>query len=1256
MGSPEDAPVASWTPRQEWLMRALSWDGLLVARTPDFASPERLILPAGRDVTSALTGPVPIAIDGELWLRLAPVDRGHPWRDGWRVRLWSSHDEDEVLELSAAHPDGSLHVPAGASIRAMPETAPAFARASPLEGCAPVPLLDAAFARHTRQSSAAREVAAAQTAGDWMTPTAAEPAPWWEIDLGASHLVEHIAVHGSDALTLTVEVFAYHRPDGRPAAPHTVTLAPGAGARGSEVDAVGRFVRVTGTLADGVACALALGAVEVMAAALSGGSLLRSACRSFTLFAERPLFSRGDFTDWTSYRQVWERAVAFGRGLAARLGDGPERIFVGLCAGGRQDWVVADLACIQRGYVVVPLAFSDGPDRLAHIARECNLRAVVCSPEMVPVLGALDGPSLELVVEMAPVEDERPAMALDHVAHVTSAALEAEGRSSAAPFVERPGGELYTVLYTSGSTGHPKGAMRSYDAFDALVDSYGSVQPAVHLSFQPLSHLSERMMLPTMIRNGARVGFASGDAARLFDEVSRLQPTVFGGVPRIFDVLRAQYEAALEAHRVEHPDADEARAAAAVLPRFRALFGDRLQAVSVGSAKPSEAVLAFMRACFSDCWVNEGYGSTEVGTIAVNGAVVPGVEVILIEVPELGYYAGGLPERGEICVRTPHMISGYLGRDSTFDDAGYFHTGDLGERGADGVIRVIGRRTNVVKLAQGEFVAPERIEAALMRAPVVDQIYVHADAQQACVVAVVVPNPALTGGDAEAVRAALGEVGRAAGLASYELPAAVHLAAEAMTVENGLLTSSNKPNRRAIAAHYSTILDALYQQATGSVLAAVRDVASALVGAVDLRAPIERAGVDSLASVQLVCMLEERLQRPVSMEAWFAATSLEDLARRVHAGGAAGHAEARADLERSLPFTRVPGNRPPPRYRSVLLTGATGFLGAGLLAALLEHTDATLYCLVRGDRDRVPAGDRVRVIAADLAAPRLGLDDASWAELAEVDAIIHAAAQVNWITLYGQLRAANVLGTLALLELAASGTASAFHFVSTISTAPADGDESTHLPEDVAFRSSGYGLSKWIAEEHVRRAGAAGLPVAIYRPAMIAGHSQHGRSNADDFGNRYLCGSAAMGLHLDLHHRLDMTPVDFVAEAIVALSREPATIGQTYHLVNLEQSPSYRALGAAMRAAGVPVEPADYPTFRAALLAAARAGGNALTPLLSYFPAAGFGLAMGPWPSARTRAALEALGVRCPPIDDALIARYVASLRERGLIDSEKLP
>ena len=1232
------------------------------------------------------------------------------WRESWGIHLSvaSESGERSVGFLSAGVPSVELAASPPARLIAQPafRTTPSLG-GEPPAGCPPVTLSDAGFGRVTRQSS----VEGAAALHLWMAPTAAEASPWWEVDFGQQLFLDAVEVHfdpdSPPQGQLEVCCYPYLDPEtSQPFFPELAwnALAPLSGAARLQlsVGAVGRFLRLR--LRGAAPQALHLHGVQTLAARLTQDRLLASYQRSFTLFAERPLFARrrrlpsgelSGYDRWQSYREVWEEALAARAGLGELLADAPAgaegRVFVGLFAPNQPEWVVCDLACVLGGWAVAPLAPTDGVERLAGIVERAGIACLIVGPEQLErarEVAARTG--VERIVLLPSLDGSPPPAAEGALPY---AELLARGAGSAPDLVEREPDELYTVLFTSGSTGTPKGAKRTYRAINALLPAFGVCQPAVHLCFKPLSHFSERAYLPTMLAHGGQVGFGSG-GERLFEDLALLRPSAVSGVPRVFNVLMARYEEDLARARASQPERDPDELEEEVLASLRGVFGDRLQSVSVGSAPPSRALMRFLLRCFRDQRVTEGYGSTECGTITVDDVVQPQVDVKLIDVPELGYFADDRPARGEILVKTQHMISGYLGDEETtqrnFDGEGYFRTGDLGERLPDGRVRVIGRRKNVVKLAQGEFVAPERIEGALMQCPLVEQLVVHADSLQASVVALVVPNegalaaalPPGAGPEGPEARALLHEglraAGRAASLLPFELPSAIHVELERLSVERGLATSSNKIDRGAVEARYAEVFRALYAapqaEVPESVLEAVRRAASEVLGR-EVAADADllgELGVDSLAGVELVARVQERLQREVPLDAWYGSATLDELARRIQLDAGVGSAAAagdslaamaREDLARPLELGPLgePRSGPP---RVVLLSGATGFLGAHLLEALLAEPEARVLCLVRGED---PLGrlreararwelagelgwdERVEAISGDLALPRLGLDDARWERLAaECDAVLHAGAVVNWVRLYGALRAANVGGTLELLRLAASGRPSAFHHVSTISAAPPGGDEGSTLSEEQALAASPYALSKWIAEEHVRAAQGAGLPAAIYRPAMIAGHSQRGLGNEEDFLNRYLVGVAQLGCALDLETaRCDFTPVDFVAGAIARLLLEGELPARPLHLANLEASPTWRQLAEHLAAAGVPLEPRPYPEFRAALLEQPEC---ALTPLRAFFPAQGFGLRMGPWPRARSEALLAERGLSCPVADETLLATYVEALRRRGRI------
>jgi thioester reductase-like protein len=1279
--------MMGWTMQEAWLLVELGRRALVA--TLDGGPPLR----AGEDPrfraeVRASSGDVVLDLHldaAEATLALDPPDHEeHRFRDAWALVVEGAA---APATLRPGAPPAAVRAPRGALVlRPATETRVIMRRldGEPEE----VPLADAAFHVHTRQSSRRALPPRTEPLPPFMTPTEPEARPFWELDLGAPRFVAALRfdLTGVPAgARVVATAYAYAAPSGDPP-PGSFTCEAGApDERGrltlaASPETIAARVRVTLIAPRGEAASLSLRAAEVLAADPYAATWRATLRRSFALFRDRTLFTdvEGRARDRT-YGEVWAHAMALARGLAVRLEQrDEERVVLGLLLHNRAEWVLADLAAVERGYVVVPLGPDEPDARLAEVIAAARPTCIVCEAGDAERISAL-APKLRLLVvcdAAGKVSGPRRVRFEDVVNHGAGARTP--------PPAKRREDDLFTVIFTSGSTGRPKGAMRSYAGFQAMLRSYGLDQGARHLSHQPLWHVSERMFLPSLLVQGATIAFSRG-GAHLLDELRAFEPTVFGSVPRVFEVLHASFRRALRAAVAAAPERPLADVEAEELGAVRSAFGGRVRALSVGSAPVSAEVLGFLRRAFADLWVTEGYGTTELGTIAVNGVVRAHVEVKIVPLPD----APADLHRGELWVRTPHAITGYLGDARPLADAeGFVATGDLAERDASGAVRVVGRLGSAVKLAQGEFVSAERVETALEAAPIVDRLFIHAPSGAPGVAALVVPDrealARLLGADgalaelaarpdaAPAVLAALRAHARREGLPAWEWPRGVHLEAAPFTAEGGLLTSTGKLARGVLAARYGARLAALAagdppadpetSPDDGDLAARIARVAGRVLGhPLDPHDKLAEAGVDSLSAAEILAALRRDLGRDVPLSLWFEAPTAADLAARLErfAAPAALSPEIAADL--ALAPRSAPPYAPRP-LRAVLLTGATGLLGAHLVEALVARTELRLLCLVRAPDDdaaerrleaalaayaiAAPPPGRVRAVAADLAAPRLGLAAERWAELAaESDAIVHAAAEVSWLAPYPALRAANVLGTSALLDLAAEGRARPFHFVSTISTAPADGDEDTTLPLAAARAGTPYGLSKWIAEAHVRRAG---LPFAVYRPGMIAGSTRTGHGNPDDFLHRYLSGAAEMGLSLDLEERLDMTPVDFVAQAITALLvAEPAGGGATHHLVNVDRSPTYRELGRALRAAGVDVAPVSYAAFREAL---ARSGTSRLGALSAFFPAEGFSLRTGPWPHARTAARLAALGVEAPVVDEALMARYVDSLRARGFV------
>ena len=275
---------------------------------------------------------------------------------------------------------------------------------------------------------------------------------------------------------------------------------------------------------------------------------------------------------------------------------------------------------------------------------------------------------------------------------------------------------------------------------------------------------------------------------------------------------------------------------------------------------------------------------------------------------------------------------------------------------------------------------------------------------------------------------------------------------------------------------------------------------------------------------------------------------------------------------------------------AVLLTGATGYLGRHLLQALLGQRFTHVYCLARpsehlnaaarvrsalGQATPPIVGERLRVFAADLSLPDLGLSPRDYARLArEVSVIVHCAADVSWSRSYAKLRATNVWPVAHLLRLACHGPAKHFALISSMAVCYS-AHESLHTSEQsdpIAYVSSmplGYAQSKAVAESLVRQAAERGLSASIFRPALIAGHSASGQANAADFVSWLVSGCIRMGYAPDVEWQLDMVPVDYVAAAIT-LNLNACSDLRTLHIAH-PQPRDWRALVLFLNLYGYPV-------------------------------------------------------------------------------------
>ncbi|MFH8746786.1 amino acid adenylation domain-containing protein [Streptomyces rimosus] len=403
--------------------------------------------------------------------------------------------------------------------------------------------------------------------------------------------------------------------------------------------------------------------------------------------------------------------------------------------------------------------------------------------------------------------------------------------------------------------------------------------------------------------------------------------------------------------------------------------------------------------------------------------------------------------------------------------------------------------------------------------------------------------------------------------------------------------------------------------------------------------------------------------------------------------GSAPASEADFLREARLGLRLPPAGGPVPRWRAparVVVTGATGFVGAFLIDRLAHATGAELLCPVRArdaaharrrvcsnaaryGLDTEPYEQRLTCFPADLAAPRLGLSEERFARLGETaDLILHAGARVNFLYPYAALRPANVDGTRELVRLAA-GRRIPLHFLSTIAVLAGFGTAGVRrVAEDAPLAHAdhltmGYAESKWVAERMLKDAARAGLPVAVHRPYEVTGEERTGICNTETAISSLFRVIAETGVAPDVPLPLDFVPVDHLAAAVVHLATHEPADGRTYHLTNPRPARLADML-ARMRAAGYRIRELPYDAWVAELVRhVARHPSSPTTPFVSLcvdrsnksdisvkemylddvFPRLG---------RANTERGLAGSGLRCPPTDAALLDRYLAFFRSSGFL------
>ncbi|NWR53504.1 ACSL1 ligase, partial [Regulus satrapa] len=574
--------------------------------------------------------------------------------------------------------------------------------------------------------------------------------------------------------------------------------------------------------------------------------------------------------EWISYKEVSDRAEYVGSALLHR-GFKPSHVqYIGIFSQNRPEWVIIEQACYAFSMVVVPLYDTLGAEAITYIVNKADLSLVFCDkPDKAKLLltGVENGetPILNTIVIMDSFGVDLVERGKKCGVEVFSMReIEDIGRAHRQkPMPPKPE-DLAVICFTSGTTGNPKGAMITHQNIVSNASAFvktteKSFVPSaddVLISFLPLAHMFERIVEVSIcfllnISNGEVFLFSlllpleSLALPYLTNCPFWIEAFIFGQADTslkrwLLDFASKRKEAELRSGIVRNNSFWDK----VIFRKIQASLGGRVKLMVTGAAPVSASVLTFLRAALG-CQFYEGYGQTECTagcslslpgdwTAGHVGAPMPCNIIKLVDVQEMNYLAA--KGEGEVCIKGVNVFRGYL-KDpektaEALDKDGWLHTGDIGKWLPNGTLKIIDRKKHIFKLAQGEYIAPEKIENVYLRCEAIAQVFVHGESLQSFLVGVVVPDPdtlhnwakkkGFEGSYQELCRnkdvkkcilEAMVKVGKESGLKSFEQVKDIVLHTEMFSIENGLLTPTLKAKRPELRKYFQSQIDELYANA-----------------------------------------------------------------------------------------------------------------------------------------------------------------------------------------------------------------------------------------------------------------------------------------------------------------------------------------------------------------------------------------------------------------------------------------------------------
>nr|XP_020441318.1 long-chain-fatty-acid--CoA ligase 3 isoform X2 [Monopterus albus] len=495
---------------------------------------------------------------------------------------------------------------------------------------------------------------------------------------------------------------------------------------------------------------------------------------------------------WLSYEEALTAASQLGSGLGS-LGQRPKSNIAIFCET-RAEWIIAAQACFMYNFPLATFYSTLGGPAIAHGLNETQVTHIITSRELLETrLKAIliKVPRLQHIIVVDNTPTSWPGfprgISVRNMAAVQK--LGARPENAACERKQPMASDIAVIMYTSGSTGIPKGVMISHSNLIASITGMAERIPNLcekdtYIGYLPLAHVLELSAELLCISHGCRIGYSSpqtlADQSTKIKKGSKgdasvLQPTLMAAVPEIMDriyknvmtkveemnyvqqtlfILAYNYKLERLAKGYSTPLCDKL-----VFRKIRTLLGGRTRVFISGGAPLSAATQRFMNVCFC-CPVGQGYGLTETcgaGTISelwdystgrVGGPLVC-CEIKLKDWVEGGYRKTDKPHpRGEIVIGGPNVTMGYYKNEAKnqedffVDENGqrWFCTGDIGEFHEDGCLKIIDRKKDLVKLQAGEYVSLGKVEAVMKNCPLIDNICAYANSDETYVIGFVVPN------------------------------------------------------------------------------------------------------------------------------------------------------------------------------------------------------------------------------------------------------------------------------------------------------------------------------------------------------------------------------------------------------------------------------------------------------------------------------------------------------------------------------------